>query len=143
MRDGRQAGNMAPPWRRAPRAILVCMATTCCLNIIAIKSRALAAALFIIGALAGANAAEPREESGFGSNPGNLRMFSYVPSGLAPSAPLIVVLHGCKQRAATFARDAGWLTLADKSKLALLLPEQKGLPSFFYDFYVFFWVGVG
>jgi hypothetical protein len=41
--------------------------------------RALGAALLIISALAGAIAAEPREETGFGSNPGNLRMFSYVP----------------------------------------------------------------
>src|SRR3954465_553863 len=42
--------------------------------------RALGIALLTISALAGANAAEPREETGFGSNPGNLRMFSYVPA---------------------------------------------------------------
>src|ERR1044072_2868497 len=87
--------------------------------------RAVGVALFTISALAGANAAEPREETGFGSNPGNLRMFSYVPPDLKPAAPLIVGLHGCKQKAATFARDAGWLALADRSQLALLLPEQK------------------
>jgi poly(hydroxyalkanoate) depolymerase family esterase len=102
--------------------------------------RILTVALLTIGAFAGANAAEPREEVGFGSNPGNLRMFSYVPERLKPSAPLIVVLHGCKQKAATFARDAGWLALADSAELALLMPEQKGLPSYLYDFYVFSWV---
>ena len=95
--------------------------------------------LLAIGTLAVANAAEPREETEFGSNPGNLRMFSYVPAA-KPSAPLIVVLHGCKQRAATFARDAGWLELADRSEATLLLPEQKGLPSYFYDNYIFSWV---
>jgi poly(3-hydroxybutyrate) depolymerase len=95
----------------------------------------LAAALLTISALAGANAAEPRAETGFGSNPGNLRMFSYVPADREPAAPLIVVLHGCKQKAATFASDAGWLALADRDGLALLLPEQKGLPSFFQDIY--------
>ena len=42
-----------------------------------------------------------------GSNPGNLRMFSYVPESINPAAPLIVVLHGCKQKAPTFASDAG------------------------------------
>lgn len=94
--------------------------------------RALVSVLFLLGTLA-AYAAEPREETAFGSNPGNLRMFSYVPAELAPTAPLIVVLHGCKQKAASFARDAGWLALADRGKLALLLPEQKGLPSYFYD----------
>ena len=67
-------------------------------------------------------------------------MFSYVPASVAPAAPLIVVLHGCKQNAATFARDAGWLALADQLKLALLLPEQKGLPRYFHDTYAFPWV---
>jgi poly(hydroxyalkanoate) depolymerase family esterase len=55
---------------------------------------------------------------------------------LAPGAPLIVVLHGCKQKAVTFARDAGWLALADRSRLALVLPEQKGLPSHLHDVYL-------
>ena len=58
-------------------------------------------------------------------------MFSYVPERLAPAAALVVVLHGCKQRAADFARDAGWLALADDAKVALLLPEQRGLPRLF------------
>jgi poly(3-hydroxybutyrate) depolymerase len=61
--------------------------------------RALGVALLMISVLAGANAAEPREETEFGSNPGNLRMFSYVPANQEPAAPLIVVLHGCKQKA--------------------------------------------
>jgi poly(hydroxyalkanoate) depolymerase family esterase len=102
--------------------------------------RTVFAALLTIGMVVGADATEPREESGFGSNPGNLRMFSYVPGNLPPGAPLIVVLHGCKQTAATFARDAGWLALADRSRLALLLPEQKGLPSFLHDVFLFPWV---
>jgi poly(hydroxyalkanoate) depolymerase family esterase len=102
--------------------------------------RILTVVLLTIGAIAGANAAEPREETEFGSNPGNLRMFSYVPGSVKPSAPLIVVLHGCKQKAAAFARDAGWLALADTAELALLMPEQKGLPGFLYDYYVFSWV---
>jgi poly(hydroxyalkanoate) depolymerase family esterase len=98
--------------------------------------RILGAALLAISAVAGVAAAEPREKTGFGTNPGNLRMFSYLPPDLAPEAPLVVVLHGCKQKAVTFARDAGWLALADRSRLALLLPEQKGLPTYLHDVYV-------
>ena len=79
-----------------------------------------------------ANAAELREETAFGSNPGNLRMFSYAPAGVKTPAPLVVVLHGCKQKAATFARDAGWLDLAESTKTMLLLPEQKGLNPYWY-----------
>jgi poly(hydroxyalkanoate) depolymerase family esterase len=82
---------------------------------------------------ASASAAEPRAETGFGSNPGNLRMFSYAPAGVKTPAPLVVVLHGCKQKAATFARDAGWLDLAESANITLLLPEQKGLNPFWYD----------
>ncbi len=94
----------------------------------------LAAALaYSIFALPSAGVADPREETGFGSNPGNLRMFSYVPAGLKTPAPLVVVLHGCKQRAATFARDAGWLDLAESTKAVLVLPEQKGVNPFWYD----------
>lgn len=61
----------------------------------------------------------------FGSNPGGLRMLAYVP-GLAapPGQPLIIVLHGCRQDAGSFARDAGWLALADRLRIPLVLPEQ-------------------
>jgi poly(hydroxyalkanoate) depolymerase family esterase len=90
------------------------------------------AALVTIGCITRADAAEPREETEFGSNPGNLRMFSYVPEAVNPAAPLIVILHGCKQKATTFASDAGWLALADRAKIVLLLPEQKGLPPYLY-----------
>src|SRR6185437_11271036 len=40
-----------------------------------------------------------RELFGFGSNPGNLRMFSYQPPALADNPALVVVLHGCTRTA--------------------------------------------
>lgn len=64
------------------------------------------------------------EIRGFGFNPGGLRMLAHVPEGLAPNAPLVVVLHGCTQRAGSHARAAGWLTLADRLGFAVLAPEQ-------------------
>src|ERR1700686_780129 len=36
----------------------------------------------------------------FGPNPGNLRMFTYLPPQYAANPPLVVVLHGCTQTAA-------------------------------------------
>jgi poly(hydroxyalkanoate) depolymerase family esterase len=97
------------------------------------RARYLIVALLVLASMLPAVALEPREETGFGSNPGNLRMFSAVPAGLKAPGALVVVLHGCKQQAATFARDAGWLDLADSAKLVLLLPEQKGLNPYWYD----------
>lgn len=61
----------------------------------------------------------------FGSNPGELAMYAYVPERLPPSAPLVVVLHGCTQSAASFDKGSGWSTLADRYGFALLLPQQN------------------
>jgi poly(hydroxyalkanoate) depolymerase family esterase len=61
----------------------------------------------------------------FGSNPGNLRMFTYLPPQHAANPALVVVLHGCTQTAAGYDYGAGWSTLADRYGFALLLPEQQ------------------
>lgn len=63
--------------------------------------------------------------TGFGSNPGNLLMYKYVPAGLAAGAPLVVALHGCAQSASNYDAETGWVLLADRWKFALLLPEQQ------------------
>lgn len=68
----------------------------------------------------------PLEEvQGAGPNPGNLRMFSYMPPRLADNPALVVVLHGCTQTAASYNFGAGWSTLADRYGFALLMPEQQ------------------
>lgn len=64
------------------------------------------------------------EVRGFGSNPGDLRMLSYVPQGLPPGAPLVVALHGCTQTAAGYDAGAGWSRMAERHGFAVLLPEQ-------------------
>src|SRR5258708_30519552 len=65
------------------------------------------------------------ETTGFGSNPGNLRMFSFVPHNLQPAPGLVVVLHGCGQTAAAYDLGAGWSTLAKHYGFALLMPQQQ------------------
>jgi poly(hydroxyalkanoate) depolymerase family esterase len=62
---------------------------------------------------------------GFGSNPGDLRMLSFVPEKLQPAPALVVVLHGCGQTAAGYDLGAGWSTLAERYGFALLMPEQQ------------------
>jgi poly(hydroxyalkanoate) depolymerase family esterase len=71
-----------------------------------------------------------KETSDFGTNPGNLRMFTYVPgsisnSSLSDSPALVVVLHGCGQTAAGYDHGAGWSSLADRYGFALLMPQQQ------------------
>jgi poly(hydroxyalkanoate) depolymerase family esterase len=65
------------------------------------------------------------ETKSFGANPGDLRMFSYVPGNLQPAPGLVVVLHGCGQTAAGYDLGAGWSTLAKHYGFALLMPEQQ------------------
>jgi poly(hydroxyalkanoate) depolymerase family esterase len=65
------------------------------------------------------------EVTGFGTNPGDLRMFSYLPGGLAQAPALVVVLHGCGQTAAGYDLGAGWSTLAKHYGFALLMPQQQ------------------
>jgi feruloyl esterase len=71
------------------------------------------------------DAGTPLTETAFDPNPGNLRMFQYVPQGLKPGAPLVVTLHGCGQTASGYDLGAGWCQLADQAGFAVLAPEQK------------------
>src|SRR5437016_3403175 len=65
------------------------------------------------------------EVKAFGSNPGALRMWIYVPKSLEPSPALAVVLHGCTQSAAGYVHGAGWAPLADEHGFVILAPEQQ------------------
>jgi poly(hydroxyalkanoate) depolymerase family esterase len=73
-----------------------------------------------------ADVSSPLEEvTGFGDNPGNLRMFAFVPVQLQKPRALVVVLHGCGQTAAAYDLGAGWSTLARHYGFALVMPEQQ------------------
>jgi poly(hydroxyalkanoate) depolymerase family esterase len=65
------------------------------------------------------------EVTGFGSNPGNLKMYRYLPAGLENGRPLVVALHGCTQQASAYDDETGWIRFADRYRFALLLPEQQ------------------
>lgn len=66
-----------------------------------------------------------RELTGFGANPGNLRMFAYAPKALPHEAPLVIALHGCTQAAAEYDQGTGWSALADSVGFAVVYPQQQ------------------
>src|SRR5438874_11807780 len=78
---------------------------------------------------AGVGTARPptrlRDLTGFGSNPGNLRMFAYAPQDMPAAAPLVVALHGCTQTANEYDYGTGWSSLADKFGFAVIYPQQQ------------------
>ncbi|MCX8005812.1 MAG: PHB depolymerase family esterase, partial [Burkholderiaceae bacterium] len=61
--------------------------------------------------------------------PSTWRYGLYTPPGLRDDepAPLVVLLHGCRQRALGFAYAAGWTRAADRERFRLLCPEQRRL----------------
>ena len=85
---------------------------------------ALAATLLLAGPTAAGTFAEV---TGFGSNPGALKMFTYLPDTLRNPAPLVVVMHGCNQNAADYLAQSGWREAADADGFVLLLPEQRSV----------------
>jgi len=82
----------------------------------------------LAGLLAGttsASAAGIVEVTGFGSNPGALKMFRYVPDGLPSGRPVVVAMHGCTQDAAGYGTGSGWVQLADRFGFSVVLPQQQ------------------
>ncbi|GAB2698624.1 PHB depolymerase family esterase [Thalassiella azotivora] len=61
----------------------------------------------------------------FGSNPGALAMYAYRPTTAGVDSPVVVALHGCSQDAATYGTESGWLDLADRWGVTVVLPEQS------------------
>ena len=59
----------------------------------------------------------------FGANPGALRMLRFVPPGLPPGAPLVVVLHGCTQTASGL---RPWQRLVHPGRAARLRAAVSG-----------------
>src|SRR6266498_1709985 len=66
-----------------------------------------------------------RELTGFGANPGKLRMFSYAPEDMPPNAPLVIALHGCTQTSDEYDHGTGWSSLADSLGFAVVYPQQQ------------------
>ena len=70
-----------------------------------------------------AQAASLQQVTSFGSNPGNLQMFQYIPDNLPSGAPLVVALHGCTQSADDYYSHSGWPKYADMYGFALVFPQ--------------------
>lgn len=85
---------------------------------------AAAAFVFAVSWGNGAGAASLEKVHIFAPNPGDLELFTYRPDGLPPGSPLVVLLHGCKQRASDYDNETGWTKYADAWGFALALPQQ-------------------
>lgn len=81
-----------------------------------------ASGLMTVGAF-NQNASRLTPLTDFGSNPGALTGYAYLPAESA-DMPLVVVLHGCTQNAAGYDIGSGWSALAERFGFAVLYAEQ-------------------
>jgi len=84
---------------------------------------ALVAAAFVIPSPAAA--AGLTAVTSFGSNPGNLGMYEYVPASRPAAAPVVVAMHGCTQTADNYYANSGWPKYADAYGFVVVFPEQR------------------
>ncbi|CAN5441622.1 hypothetical protein BH11PSE11_BH11PSE11_30440 [soil metagenome] len=89
-----------------------------------LKSSAIAIALAICS-IPAAMAVTLTPVTGFGSNPGNLLMYKYVPAGLPANAAVVMLLHGCTQSAGVYDDEPGWVKYADSKKFILVFAQQQ------------------
>lgn len=80
--------------------------------------------LFLISTLVVTSQPLSEEIMDFGTNPGNLSLFYYVPKTIKQNAPMVVVLHGCSQGATAAAELTGWNKLADEYGFYVMYPQQ-------------------
>jgi poly(hydroxyalkanoate) depolymerase family esterase len=89
----------------------------------ALAGLVMVAASIVSSATPATAAATLTQVTGFGSNPGNLGMFAYLPTSLPAGAPLVVALHGCTQSASDYYSNAGWPKYADLWGFDVIFPQ--------------------
>ncbi|MDY0814330.1 PHB depolymerase family esterase [Kitasatospora purpeofusca] len=110
---------------RAALAALAALLTAAALLLSTTVSTAMPAPAPVLAGTGGAGGAGGifQQVTGFGSNPGNLSMYTYAPAGLPGGAPLVIALHGCTQTADDYYRHSGWPELADRYGFAVVFPQ--------------------
>src|SRR5262245_25811165 len=79
----------------------------------------------LVGTASPASAAAGRlvEVTGFGANPGGLRMFEYVPPAVAARPAVLVVLHFCGGSGPTMFTNTQYANLADQFGYVVIYPS--------------------
>ncbi len=84
---------------------------------------AVIAATVVMVASPAAQAATLTEVTNFGANPGNLRMYLYVPNNVAPRPGLLVAVHYCTGSGPAFYSGSDFARLADQYGFIVVYPS--------------------
>ena len=75
-----------------------------------------------VGVVPAATAAELREVTDFGPNPGNIQMHVYVPDSLPAAPGVLVAMHGCGGSGPGFYSGSNFAALADQYGFIVIYP---------------------
>ncbi|MEV4370174.1 PHB depolymerase family esterase [Nonomuraea sp. NPDC049637] len=89
-----------------------------------ITAAATTLAMFLVGAPQ-ASAAVLTEVTNFGTNPGGLRMYLYVPDRVAARPGVLVAMHGCNGWAPGFHQGTEFASLADRYGFIVIYPQAN------------------
>ncbi|WP_440073183.1 extracellular catalytic domain type 1 short-chain-length polyhydroxyalkanoate depolymerase [Streptosporangium sp. OZ121] len=89
-----------------------------------VSAAVLCAATFLVTGQSAA-AATLTEVTGFGANPGNLRMHLYVPDTVQPSPAIVLAMHGCGGSGPGFYSGSEFRTLADRHGFIVIYPSAS------------------
>ncbi len=65
------------------------------------------------------------EVTDFGSNPGSLKMYKYVPENVKSPTPMVVAIHACTQNAEMYNDENDWALMADRYGFIVMFPETN------------------
>jgi poly(hydroxyalkanoate) depolymerase family esterase len=83
----------------------------------------LASALMVLMAPKAAHAAQLRQITSFGNNPGNLQMYLYVPDNVPPNPAIVVANHWCTGSATDFYNGMQFDELANQYGYIVIYPS--------------------
>ncbi|MEU8403108.1 PHB depolymerase family esterase [Nonomuraea sp. NPDC048892] len=93
--------------------------------VVALLTAGITALAMFLTATPGASAAALTEVTGFGANPGGLRMYVYVPDGVAARPGVLVAMHGCNGWAPSFHQGTEFASLADRHGFVVIYPQAN------------------
>ncbi|GAA1631636.1 hypothetical protein GCM10009733_030650 [Nonomuraea maheshkhaliensis] len=93
--------------------------------VVALLTAGITALAMFVTATPGASAAALTEVTGFGANPGGLRMYVYVPDGVAARPGVLVAMHGCNGWAPSFHQGTEFASLADRHGFVVIYPQAN------------------
>ncbi len=89
-----------------------------------VSAAVLCAATFLVTGQSAA-AATLTEVTGFGADPGNLRMHLHVPDNVQPSPAIVLAMHGCGGSGPGFYSGSEFRTLADRHGFIVIYPSAS------------------